>query len=60
LIPNRQGIEDAIRELDLTAGVPDVTRRDPELATGSQSSPEKDFSRDYLLLGSQDEVFLGK
>jgi hypothetical protein len=40
--------------------VPDVTRSDPELATGSRPSPAKDLSRDYLLLGSQCEgVILG-
>jgi hypothetical protein len=44
----------------LTASVPDVTRGDPELATGFWTSPEKVLSRDYLLLGSQDEVVLGK
>ncbi len=44
----------------LAASVLDATRDEPELATDFWASPAKARSRDYLFLGSQCEVFLGK
>ena len=38
----------------------DMTGGDPDLATDFWDSPVKARSRDYLFLGSQCEVFLGK
>ena len=37
-----------------------MTDDEPDLATDFWDSPVKARSRDYLLLGSQCEVFLGK
>ena len=57
--PNRHGLGRASRVRSLATGVPGMTSRDPDLATDFWDSPVKARSRDYLLLGSQDEVFLG-
>ncbi len=39
--------------------MPTMTSDEPDLTTGFWTSPVKVRSRDYLLLGSQCEVFLG-
>ena len=57
--PNRHGLGRASRARSLATSVPGVTSREPDLATDFWDSPVKARSRDYLLLGSQDEVFLG-
>jgi len=57
--PNRHGLGRTSRARSLTTGVPGMASREPDLATDFWASPVKARSRDYLLLGSQDEVFLG-
>jgi len=44
----------------LAAGVPGMTCGDPDFTTDFWASPAKSRSQGYRLLGSQDEVFLGK
>jgi hypothetical protein len=46
--PQRQGPPKTSRERFLTAGVPDMTRGDPELATDFWDSPAKARSRGCL------------
>ena len=57
--PTDRVVKRTSREQVLAAGVPDVTRRGPDLTTGFWASPAKARSRGYRWLGSQDEVFLG-
>jgi len=58
--PNDRLLAGQVENLVLAVSVLDVTDGESDLATDFWVSPTKTRSRDYRLLGSQYEVFLGK